>query len=136
MNLNFLTYYLNSSISVSRSLVFRTVGKFHQWSLYLRILEESSTAKSYCPVNLFYVVSKVIEKLVNNRIVDHLDEQGLFLISSMADFILIVVSDRIAKAFNRSGAGADLIYPRLLEEFVMLVFFANLVLWNLSAHSL
>ena len=82
------------------------------------------------------MVSKVIEKLVNNRIVDHLDEQGLFLISSMADFILIVVSDRIAKAFNRSGAGADLIYPRLLEGFVMLVFFANLVLWNLSAHSL
>ena len=136
MNLNFLTYYLNSSVSVSRSLVFRTVGKFHQWSLYLRILKVSSTAKSYCPVNLFYVVSKVIEKLVNNRIVDHLDEQGLFLISSMADFILIVVSDRIAKAFNRSGAGADLIYPRLLEGFVMLVFFANLVLWNLSAHSL
>ena len=128
MNLNFLTYYLNSSISVSRSLVFRTVGRFHQWSLYLRILEESSTAKSYCPVNLFYVVSKVLEKLVNNRIVDHLEEQGLFLISSMADFILIVVSDRIAKAFNKSGAGADLIYPRLLEGFGMLVFFANLSL--------
>ena len=128
MNLNFLTYYLNSSISVSRSLVFRTVGRFHQWSLYLRILEESSTAKSYCLVNLFYVVSKVLEKLVNNRIVDHLEEQGLFLISSMADFILIVVSDRIAKAFNKSGAGADLIYPRLLEGFGMLVFFANLSL--------
>ena len=128
MNLNFLTYYLNSSISVSRSLVFRTVGRFHQWALYLRILEESSTAKSYCPVNLFYVVSKVLEKLVNNRIVDHLEEQGLFLISSMADFILIVVSDRIAKAFNKSGAGADLIYPRLLEGFGMLVFFANLSL--------
>ena len=110
MNLNFLTYYLNSSISVSRSLVFRTVGRFHQWSLYLRILEESSTAKSYCPVNLFYVVSKVLEKLVNNRILDHLEEQGLFLISSMADFILIVVSDRIAKAFNKSGALADLIF--------------------------
>ena len=128
MNLNFLTYYLNSSISVSRSLVFRTVGRFHQWSLYLRILEESSTAKSYYPVNLLYVVSKVLEKLVNNRIVDHLEEQGLFLISSMADFILIVVSDRIAKAFNKSGAGADLIYPRLLEGFGMLVFFANLSL--------
>ena len=126
--MNFLTYYLNSSISVSRSLVFRTVGRFHQWSLYLRILEESSTAKSYCPVNLFYVVSKVLEKLVNNRIVDHLEEQGLFLISSMADFILIVVSDRIAKAVNKSGAGADLIYPRLLEGFGMLVFFANLSL--------
>ena len=128
MSLNFLTYYLNSSISVSRSLVFRTVGRFHQWSLYLRILEESSTAKSYCPVNLFYVVSKVLEKLVNNRIIDHLEEQGLFVISSMADFILIVVSDRIAKAFNKSGAGADLIYPRLLEGFGMLVFFANLSL--------
>ena len=128
MNVNFLTYYLNSSISVSRSLVFRTVGRFHQWSLYLRILEESSTAESYCLVNLFYVVSKVLEKLVNNRILDHLEEQGLFLISSMADFILIVVSDRIAKAFNKSGAGADLIYPRLLEGFGMLVFFANLSL--------
>ena len=44
---------------------------------------ESSTAKNYGPVSLFSVVSKVFEKLVNNRIVDHLEKSGLFLISSM-----------------------------------------------------
>ena len=44
---------------------------------------ERSTAKNYCPVSLLSVVSKVFEKLVNNRIVDHLEKCGLFLISSM-----------------------------------------------------
>ena len=34
---------------------------------------EKSTAKNYHPVSLLSVVSKVFEKLVNNRIVDHLD---------------------------------------------------------------
>ena len=38
------------------------------------------------------MVSKVFEKLVNNRIVDHLVKCGL-----------TVVPDRIARAFNRSG---------------------------------
>ena len=37
-----------------------------------------STAKNYHPVSLFFVVSKVFEKLVNNRIVDHLEKCGLF----------------------------------------------------------
>ena len=44
---------------------------------------ERSTAKNYRPVSLLSVVSKVFEKLVNNRIVDHLQKCGLFLISSM-----------------------------------------------------
>ena len=39
---------------------------------------ERSTAKHYCPVSLFSVVNKVLEKLVNNRIVDHLEKCGLF----------------------------------------------------------
>ena len=39
---------------------------------------ERSTAKNYRPVSLFSVVSKVFEKLVNNRIVDHLEKCGLF----------------------------------------------------------
>ena len=72
---------------------------------------ERSTAKNYCPVSLFSVVSKVFEKLVNNRIVDHLEKCGLFSdfqygfrsSQSTAD-LLTVVSDRIARAFNSSGA--------------------------------
>ena len=44
---------------------------------------ERSTAKNYRPVSLLSVVSKVFEKLVNNRIVDHLEKCGLFLISSL-----------------------------------------------------
>ena len=39
---------------------------------------ERLTAKNYHPVSLLSVVSKVIEKLVNNRIVDHLHKCGLF----------------------------------------------------------
>ena len=57
------------------------------------------------------MVSEVFEKLVSNRIVDHLEKCGLFSdfqygfrsSRSTAD-LLTVVSDRIAKAFNRSGA--------------------------------
>ena len=44
---------------------------------------ERSTAKNYHPVSLLSVVSKLFEKLVNNKIVDHLEKCGLFLISSM-----------------------------------------------------
>ena len=40
---------------------------------------ERSTAKNYHPVSLLSVVSKVFEKLVNNRIVDHLENCDLFL---------------------------------------------------------
>ena len=39
---------------------------------------ERSTAKNYRPVSLLSVVSKVFEKLVNNRIVDHIEKCGLF----------------------------------------------------------
>ena len=35
---------------------------------------ERSTPKNYHPVSFFSVVSKVFEKLVNNRIVDHLEK--------------------------------------------------------------
>ena len=73
---------------------------------------ERSTAKNYHPVSLLSVVSKVFEKLVNRRIVDHLEENcGLFSdfqygfrsSRSTAD-LLTVASDRIAGAFNGSGA--------------------------------
>ena len=76
---------------------------------------ERSTAKNYRPVSLLSVSillsSKVFEKLVNNRIVDHLEKCDLFSdfqygfrsSRSTAD-LLTVVSDRIARAFKRSGA--------------------------------
>ena len=35
-------------------------------------------AKNYHPVSLLSVVSKVFEKLVNNRIADHLEKCDLF----------------------------------------------------------
>ena len=41
-------------------------------------VRKRSTAKNYHPVSLLSVVSKVFEKLVNNRIVDHLEKSGLF----------------------------------------------------------
>ena len=72
---------------------------------------ERSTAINYRPVSLLSVVSKVFEKLVNNGIVDHLEKCGFFSdfqygfrsSRSTAD-LLTVVSDRIARTFNRSGA--------------------------------
>ena len=71
---------------------------------------ERSTAKNCRPVSLLSVVSKFFEKLVNNKIVNHLEKCGLFFnfqygfrsSPSTAD-LLTVVSDRIDRAFNRSG---------------------------------
>ena len=76
-----------------------------------KIVRERYGAKNYLPASLLSVVSKVFEKLVNNGIVDHLGKCGLFSdfqygfrsSRSSAD-LLIVVSDRIARVFNRSGA--------------------------------
>ena len=41
-------------------------------------VREKSTAKNYHPVSLLSVFSKVFEKLVSNRIADHLEKCGLF----------------------------------------------------------
>ena len=79
---------------------------FHQ-----RSIGERYIAKNYRPVSLLSVVSKVFEKLANNRIVNHLEEDDLFSdfqygfrsSRSTAD-LLKVVSDRIARGFKRSGA--------------------------------
>ena len=86
---------------------------FWKFSLVVPVFKnvgERSTAKNYRPVSLLSVVSKVFEKLVNDRIVDHLEKSGLFSdfqygfrsSQSTAD-LLTVISDRIARAFNRSG---------------------------------
>ena len=71
---------------------------------------ERFTAKNYHPVSLRSVISKVYVKLVNNRIIDHLEKCKLFSdfqygfrsSLSTAD-LLTVVSDRIVRTFNKSG---------------------------------
>ena len=50
---------------------------------------QRSTAKNYCTVSLLFVVSKVLEKLVNNLIVDYLEKCGL-----ISDFKYGFVSSR------------------------------------------
>ena len=73
------------------------------------MLGKGRIAKNYHPVSLLSVVSKVFEKLVNNRIVDHLEKYDLvsdfqyhFRSSQSTADLLTVVSDRIARAFNSS----------------------------------
>ena len=68
-------------------------------------------AKNYCSVSLLFVVNKIFEKLVNSRLVNHLKKCGLyydfkysFRSSQSTANLLTVVSDRIARAVNRSGA--------------------------------
>ena len=56
---------------------------------------EKYTAKNYHPVSLLSVVSKVFEKLVNNRIVDHLEKCSFFLIFSVALGLLDQLQNRI-----------------------------------------
>ena len=103
----------------------------------LKNVGERSTAKNYRPLSLLSVVSKVFQKLVNKRIVDHLEKFCLFLIPSM---ILGLLDNRqifpqlylIQLLALLIGLGLfelwHLIYPRLLTRFGMLVYFINLSL--------
>ena len=56
-------------------------------SVFKNIWERSAT-KKYHPVSLLSVVSKVFEKLVNNRFVDTQRNTAFFLISSMVLILL------------------------------------------------
>ena len=101
------------------------------------MLGERSTAKNYRPVSLLSVVSKVFEKLVNNGIVDHQKKCGFFLISIMVLGLLnqlqifsqlyLIELQRLLTSLGLLELWY-LIYPRLLTEFCMLVFFTNLSL--------
>ena len=99
-------------------------------------VRERSTAKNYHPVSLLSMVSKIFEKIVNNRIVDHLekcdflisnmvlgllDQQQIFLQLYLIELIGLLTSLGLLELWH-------LIYPRLLTVFGMLVFFANLSL--------
>ena len=80
---------------------------------------ERSTVKNYHHVSLLSVVGKVFEKFINTRLLDHLEKCGLFSdfrygfrSSRLTADLSTVVSDKIARSFNRSedtGAVAFLI---------------------------
>ena len=71
---------------------------------------ERSTAKNYNPVSLLSAVTKDFEKLVNNRLVDHVEKWKLFS-DFQYDFrssqSTTVVSDKIARVFNGPGSGVS-----------------------------
>ena len=102
---------------------------------------ERSTAKNYHPASVLSMVSKVFEKLVNNRIDDHLQKCGLFLICSMIlgllDQLQIFWQLHLIKLLGLLTGLLllelwHLIYPRLSAEFGTLVFFNNLSLKELQ----
>ena len=73
-------------------------------------VEERSKTKNYHHVSVLSVVSKVFEKLLNNRL-DQLHKCGLFsdfhysfTSSRLFAELLTMVYDRITRAFIRSGA--------------------------------
>ena len=85
---------------------------------------ERSTAKNYCPYSHLSVVTKVFEKLVNNRMVDHLEKCGVFSdfqygfrSSQSTGCLLTVVSDRISRAFNRYRATQDVVTIDISKAF-------------------
>ena len=113
-------------LSISRNLNLRTFGVLKSsssicafpdcWKVssvvsVFKNVGEKSTAKNYESVSLLSVVSKVFEKLVNNKFVDHLEKCGFFSnlqygfrsSRSTAD-LLKIVPDRVARAFDRFGA--------------------------------
>ena len=71
--MNFLIYQLNSLINVLEILFSRLLEISSVIPVFTNVGERSTT-KNYCPVSLLSVISKVLENLVNNRIVDHLEK--------------------------------------------------------------
>ena len=93
--------------------------------------------KTTALLSLLSVVSQVFEKLVNNKIVDHLEKCGFFLIFSMVlgfpDYLQIFTQLYLIELLGlltglRLLELWHLTYPRLLTGFGMLVFFTNLSL--------
>ena len=101
---------------VSFSRLLEGFNSLDRCSLYLRMLGEALQLKTTAVLVLFlWLINS--EKLVNNRIVDHLEKRGLysdfqydFRSSCSTADLLKVVSDRIARAFNRSGANPGIAF--------------------------
>ena len=90
---------------------FPDIWKFSSGVHVFKNVGERSTAKNYSHVSLLSVASKVFEKLLSSRIVDHLEKCSIFSdfqygfrSSQSTEGLLTVVSDRIARTFDRSGA--------------------------------
>ena len=93
------------------------------------------TAKNYRPVSLLSLVSKVFAKLVNDRIVDHLEKCDLFpnfqydlgLLDQLQIFSQLYMMELLGLL---TGLGLlelwHVIYPGLFTGFGMVVFFTNL----------
>ena len=62
---------------------FRNYWKVSLVVLLVKNVRERSTPENYCPICLLFMVNKVCDKLVNNRIVDHLEKCNFFFVSSM-----------------------------------------------------
>ena len=124
-------------ISWVKESCFSDCWKVSSVVLVFKNIGERSTTKNYCPVSLLSVVSKVFEKFVNNRIVDHLQKCGFFLISSMVvghlnQLQIFSQLYLIELLWLLTGLGLlelwHVIYPRFLRGFDMLVYFINLSL--------
>ena len=77
-------------------------------SLYLRMLGKGLLLKTATLLVFFLWLVKLL-KVVNNRFVNHLEKCDLFSdfqygFRSFRSFADLLLSDRIARAFNRSGA--------------------------------
>ena len=102
---------------------------------------ERTTAKNYSPVSLLFVVSKLFEKLINNRIFDHLEKCGLFYdfqygfrSSRSTAGPVTVVSDRIVRVFNRSRATRALALDISKAVCLFLVIDSFRLFWMGSLH--
>ena len=111
----------------------------------LKNVGERSTMKNYHPNSLLSVVSEVFEKIVNNRLVDHLKKCGFFFdfeygfrSSDRSADPLTVVSDRIARTFNRAGAtrAVALDIFKAFDRVRHAVLFTNLKLKSFLSSSL
>ena len=146
MNMNFLTYYLNSSTSVLKSLVFQIVGESHQWSLYLRMLGKGLLLNKTTALIVFFLW--LVKSLKNLEIIGLLitwRNVAFFLIFSMVLGLLNQLQIfwhlyLIELLGLLTGLGLlelwHLIYPRLLTGFGMLVFFTNLSLMEFQVRYL
>ena len=63
---------------VSQGILFSTVLEVPNCDTVLQNLAERSTAKNYHPVNVLSVVSKIFEKLKNDRFAHHLEKCSFF----------------------------------------------------------